>query len=51
MTYRNLIGQRLTNCNAGDYDVKARGKTIGTLDRLVAYSDSVSHTKWIIGLV
>jgi len=33
------------------YDVKARGKTIGTLQRLVSYSESVSNTDRIIGLV
>jgi len=33
------------------YDVKAREKTIGTLQRLVSYSESVSNTDRIIGLV
>jgi len=32
------------------YDVKAHGKTIGTLHPLVFYSESVSHTDRIIGL-
>jgi len=34
-----------------NYDVKARGKTIGTLHRPVFCSESVSHTDPIIGLV
>jgi len=34
-----------------NYDIKARGKTIRTLHRLVFYSESVTHTGRIIGLV
>jgi len=32
-----------------NYDVKARGKIIGTLHQLVFYSESVTHTDRIIG--